>query len=260
MAFWECVNSAHVKLLKNGGRLNEIIPCQPDTGGVTSMTIEHIKKLQQMFNEVQTFNKTQVMEAFYWMILGDGCIERPKRGNYKLAVSHKIESEDYIIWKSAILNRALRCSIKPQHISGGFSNGHDMFRLRSQAHPWFTNIWDRIYGTIGRKSIDSYAISLLGPLGLAILYQDDGSYHYSPSAGHNILIHKLCFSKFELEALAKHLVDKFGIIFRINRVKNKGLGYRLRLRAKDRDRFFSLIYPYIVPSMLYKVEMGSTLN
>jgi len=222
------------------------------------MTNVDFDRMSVMIDEVNKFDKKQIMEAFYWMTLGDGSIEVPERGDCLLTISHSKEHEDYIIWKAAIVNRALHCSIKPQFIRGGYSTGHEMVRLRTQHHPWFTKVRDRLYGPLGRKALDNMALSLLDTLGLAILYQDDGSYHYSSNAGHNVLIHKLCFSIFELEAFAKKVVDKWGIIFRINRTKGKGLGYRLRLRASDKDRFFDLIKPYVVPSMLYKVEKGST--
>jgi len=219
---------------------------------------ETMDKMRKMIDDVLTFDKKQIMEALYWMALGDGHVEKPLRGDCLLTVSHSIEHQDYVYWKGSIVGRILRYSINPMTVKSGFAGSHNMVRLRTQHHPWFTKIRERVYETIGRKCIDPYALSLLDRLGLAILYQDDGSYHYTPAAGHNILIHKLCFSKFELEALAKTIVDKFGIIFRINRVKNKGLGYRLRLRAKDREKFFALIDPYIVPSMLYKVGRGGT--
>jgi hypothetical protein len=222
------------------------------------MTNIGIDRMMSMLKEVEKFDKKQIMEAFYWMALGDGHIEVPQRGDCLLSVSHKVEHEDYIIWKCAIVGKALRCSIKPQLITSSFSGERNMLRLRTQHHPWFTKVRDKIYSPLGRKSIDPMALSLLDTLGLAILYQDDGSYHYSSNAGHNIMIHKLCFSLFELEALAKVIVDKWGIIFRINRCEGKGQGFRLRLRAKDKDCFFNLINQYVVPSMLYKVEKGST--
>jgi hypothetical protein len=224
------------------------------------MTRTEIDKMKKMLEEVETFDKKQVMEAFYWMALGDGSIEVPERGDCLLSVSHSAKHQDYVVWKSAIVERALRCSIKPMLVKGGFGADHDMYRLRTQHHPWFTKVRDRLYGPLGRKAIDSMALSLLGPLGLAILYQDDGSYHYSTNAGHNIMLHKLCFSIFELEAFAKVVVDRWGIIFRINRNEGKGFGFRLRLRAKDREKFFALIDPYIVPSMLYKVGKGSIVD
>ena len=225
------------------------------------MTIHNIEVVKQMIIECHKLDKKQITEAFCWMVLGDGCIEVPQRGNCRLSITHSADHEDYLYWKASIIDQVTSWSINPQkQSSGGFNPNGEYLRLRSSAHPWFTKVYDRFYAPLERKSIDPHALKLLGPLGLAILYQDDGSYHYSTNAGHNILIHKLCFSKFELEALAKTIVDKFGIIFRINADKGKGFGYRLRMRAKDRDKFFGLINPYIVPSMLYKVGKGGTLN
>ena len=222
------------------------------------MTIHNIETVKQMIIRCQKLNKKQIMEAFCWMILGDGCIEVPLRGNCRLAITHAADHEDYLYWKASIIEQVTSFSINPQKGSGFSPSNGNYLRLRSSTHPWFTKVYKRFYAPLGRKSIDPHALKLLGPLGLAILYQDDGSYHYSTNAGHNILIHKLCFSKFELEALAKAIVDKFGIIFRINRDKGKGFGYRLRMRASDREKFFELINPYIVPSMLYKVGKGGT--
>ncbi len=230
------------------------------------MTEHDIEKIKMMINEVNNFDKHQLTEAIYWMILGDGCIEQKERGNYNLSVSHNIKHEDYITWKAAIIDRVTGFSVNYQKIKGGFSDSHEMLRLRSAVHPWFTKSWNRIYGILGRKTIDPYAVNLLSPLGLAILYQDDGSLNTTnrqkdnrPNSWieRNVLIHKMCFSKYELEGLAKAIVNKFGLIFRINENKGKGFGYRLRLRSKDIDNFFSLINPYIVPSMSYKVGRGS---
>ena len=221
------------------------------------MTINSIEVVKQMILTNMKLDKKQIMEAFCWMVLGDGGLEINGSGNCRLSISHAAIHEDYLYWKASIIDQVTSWSINPQK-GTGFSSDSEYLRLRTSVHPWFTKVYDRFYAPLGRKSIDPHALKLLGPLGLAILYQDDGSYHCSTNAGHNVLIHKLCFSKLELEALAKTIVDKFGIIFRINSCDGKGLGYRLRMRAKDRDRFFELISPYIVPSMLYKVGKGST--
>ena len=230
------------------------------------MTEEHYDILDRMVRNVRTFNKRQLMEALYWMVLGDGPIEHGKESrNCNISISHRSENEDYVIWKGAIMGRCFGYSISSQSISGGFGGNHEMIRLRSKAHPWINKVWDRLYAPIGRKALEPMALSLLGPIGLAILYQDDGSLSTTVRSKsgkqtswieRNLLIHKLCFSKLELEALAKTIVDKFGIIFRVNRVRNKGLGYRLRLRSKDIDKFFDFIMPYVVPSMFYKVGRG----
>lgn len=220
------------------------------------MINSNMEYLADMMMETQKLNKQQISEAIYWMVLGDGCIEKPERGNCRFSVSHRYNHLDYIQWKYSIIAQFTSCTITKLAIQGGFTNSHEMYRLRSSAHPWFTAVRERLYEVIGRKSIDPHAVALISPMTLAILYQDDGSYHYSPAAGHNIMLHKLCYSKYELEAFAKAVVDKFGFIFRVNYDKGKGQGCRLRLRASDRERFFALIEPYIVPSMFYKIGKG----
>lgn len=211
--------------------------------------------IEEMQVLVNSFNKQQLTEALYWMILGDGCIEKKDRGNYILSIVHSQDHWDYITWKSMIIERLTKTTYFSPFKGSGYSQGTIYVRVRSKAHPWFTKMRKRLYKP-GGKTIDPMALSLLGPIGLSILYQDDGSLNYSTDAGTNVLLHKLNYSFFELEQFAKKLVDKYGIIFRLNRVNGKGKGFRLRLRAKDVDKFFELIEPYIVPSMEYKIVRG----
>jgi hypothetical protein len=209
----------------------------------------------------EAFNIKEVTEAIYWMILGDGHVEKPERGNCKLSVSHTVDHTDYLMWKAAIIDRFTGFSIKEQNTSESSLNHYgrkQMLRLRSSAHPWFTKIRNNLYLS-GQKTMSKHAISILGPIGLAILYQDDGTLSTTNSrnqADRNVLIYTLNHSIFELEAFTKHVVDKFGIIFRINATPGKGQGFRLRLRNKDIETFFALIEPYVVPSMLYKLGRG----
>ena len=63
------------------------------------------------------------------------------------------------------------------------------------------------------------------------------------------------WSSIELEAFTKTIVDKFGLIFRLQR---HGKGFDVALRKKDQSRFFTLIKPYVVPTMQYKLERGGT--
>lgn len=226
------------------------------------MSENSIEVLLSMMRDVSEFNNKEVMEALTWMILGDGLAEKKERGNCCFTVSHTVDHTDYLLWKASIVERVTGFSLREQTMSESSIDHYgrkQMIRLRSSAHPWFTKIRAHLYGS-GQKAMSRHAIGLLGPIGLAILYQDDGSintnYHRG-SMERNLLIHTLNHSYFELEAFAKHVVDKFGLIFRINESRGKGQGFRLRLRSKDIDRFLELIEPYIVPSMLYKLGRGS---
>ena len=189
-----------------------------------------------------------------WMTLGDGSI--CQAGNsYRFTCSHKEENEDYVAMKVDLLSFTWAKYSRYYHSR---SNSYN-FQLYTMCHPLFTRLRRSIYLN-GRKIITSHAIKLLTPLNLAILYQDDGRYNAKKSV---ISINKPLFSKLELEALAKGIVDMFGLIFRVGKsctLKDGTIGHQMTLRMKDKERFFSLIRPYMVPSMLYKIERGGASN
>ena len=219
-------------------------------------------RLNDMILSVKNLNKHELMSAINWMVLGDGSITKPLRGQSRLEISHT-DHLDYLQWKKAIIENITGAEIKDRPPSKSVLAYSDKWsqRLRSKTHPVFSGLRERLYGVVGRKAIDIHALKILTPMGLAILYQDDGSYAYSDARGYkdqNVLIHTLAFGELENEALARIIVKATGLIFRVNRVKKRGkIKYRLRLRSKDIQKFFDWIYPYIVPSMLYKLGRGS---
>ncbi|MBU2052586.1 hypothetical protein KKH13_05255 [Patescibacteria group bacterium] len=193
--------------------------------------------------------------ALIWMVLGDGNITIPARGkNGFFQVIHREDAKDYIEYKAEILSYFTRTSVKLVYHSKAKCN---FWQLWTKCHPVFNQVRARTYIN-KRKMLDSFSLKRLTPLGLAILYQDDGRLNESKST---ISINKPMFSKLELEALAKVIVDKWGIIFRIRRsckLLDGTIGHELGLRYSDKDKFFSLIEPFIVPSMLYKIGRGGS--
>lgn len=196
-----------------------------------------------------------IVAVVTWMVLGDGNITIPSKGvNGFFQVSHSDKHEDYVRMKSAFLKSVTGNTVKRCFHSG---QGNHNWQMWTKCHPMFTALRSSIY-LDGRKVLSLHAIKMLTPMCLAILYQDDGRYAPSKST---ISINKPLFSKLELEALAKYIVDTYGIIFRVRRscvLKDGSIGHELGLRYSDKDKFFDLIAPYIVPSMFYKVEMGSS--
>jgi len=236
----ECVfKSAYLKPLKNGEYLSETIPCQPDTGGVTSIIKKDIEDMTR-----------HVVSLVTWMALGDGSIV-PAGKSARFTCSHKEANEDYVAFKTELLSFAGAKYSKYYHSGSDSYN----FQIYTMCHPLFARLRRGMYLN-GRKTITSHAIKLLTPLGLAIFYQDDGRYNKSKSV---LSINQPTFSKIELEALAKGIVDRFGIIFRIRRsctLKDGTIGYEMALRMKDKEKFFDIIEPYVVSSMSYKIGRG----
>jgi hypothetical protein len=189
-----------------------------------------------------------------WMTLGDGNITIPSKGiNGFFQCSHIDKHEDYIQMKTGILSFITGAKYKKCWHS---RQKNYNYQIWTSCHPYYTKLRRSLYNG-KRKVITEHALKVLTPWALAILYQDDGRCNLSKST---IDINKPLFSQLELMAFAKTIVDKFGIIFRVRKsctLKDGTQGYQLGLRMKDKDKFFDLIAPFIVPSMFYKIGRGS---
>jgi len=188
-----------------------------------------------------------------WLTLGDGNIAlKGRQVNAFFQLTHRYENGDYVLMKKNLLEQITHVSVALRNRSYG-----QEWQLWTGCHPMFNKVRLNTYLN-GHKVIYTHSIKLMTPLCLALLYQDDG--RYSPEKS-TISINKPTFSKTELEMLAKGIVDRFGIIFRVRRsctLKDGSIGHELGLRYSDKDKFFSMIDPYIVPSMFYKVGKGGT--
>ena len=205
----------------------------------------------------EILNPKELIAGVIWMTYGDGNITIPAQGNNGyFQVSHTENHEDYIQMKAALLSNITSVSIKKCFHSRSRSYN---WQLWTKCHPVFTKLKPRIY-LDGRKILSEHAVKMLSPLCLAILYQDDGRYNKEKSV---ISINKPLFSRLELEFLAKYIVDTYGLIFRVHRsckLKDGSIGHEMGLRSSDRERFFDLIRPYVVPSMSYKVTTGGSAS
>lgn len=81
---------------------------------------------------------------------------------------------------------------------------------------------------------------------------DDGYKH-----GKGIVLSTESFSLDEIELLKKVLELKFELKVTIHNRQSSGgeLGYRLYISSKSYDKLLSLIQPYFIPSMNYKLGL-----
>jgi len=92
------------------------------------------------------------------------------------------------------------------------------------------------------------------PLGLAIWYQDDGTYEHSRS----IAINSNQLTLEQTTYLRDIILNKYDIEFIISKSKDKY--YYLRLNVESAKRFLKLISPYMHPSMQYKTYLDISNN
>lgn len=199
--------------------------------------------------KIAGLNKHQLIDALYWMVLGDGYLGGWKKNsnwNAYLSISHKREDQDYVYFKAMILSQ----------LNVGYNfltdnrEGKEMVTLITKSHPTFTKLAKALYLPLGRKAPTIHSIKVMDRLGLAIFYQDDGYIKWSKGYPY-VYITKTSFSQIEMMAIAKHLVDKFGIIFRLQR---HAKGWDLALRRKDNEKFFDLVRPFTSECMKRKID------
>lgn len=97
---------------------------------------------------------------------------------------------------------------------------------------------------------------MLTPIGLAHLIMDDGF-----KKGKGIGLCTESFTTLEVELLRDILISKFGltVTLQVRHSSGGSEGYRLYISGKSREKLLSLVRPYFIPSMLYKLDEKSDL-
>lgn len=189
------------------------------------------------------FDQKQII---WGCLLGDGHIS-DRTGVFRF--SHSDAQRDYFFWQVAALSPFSRTHIQPA--GNGFSSLPFHVSAGPQGHPWFVEL-RKMYGTTG-KQVSKEFLEPLNELALAVWYQDDGSIQQGNSnfVGCSFATHG--FSLESVEVLRSWLLSRFGLkTFKVIRNKDKGQ-WEIRLNSFNALKLFSLIAPYVHPSMSYKL-------
>jgi hypothetical protein len=77
-------------------------------------------------------------------------------------------------------------------------------------------------------------------------------------SGNNLVLCTEYFTFLEVQLLISVLNSKFGLEVTVQKLYRKGnfKGYRILIsdNAKNKLKLYSLVYPYFIPSMLYKLN------
>lgn len=162
---------------------------------------------------------------------------------------HSLSNEEYFWWKAEMLKTFFRTNIESKS-KGSYSKTPMLVASGPSNHPWFS-YFDKYRG---EGLIDREYLERLGPLALAIWYQDDGSISKSGStfSGCSIATHSYPIAT--ISAMRDWFRDRFGLkSFAVAR-GNKDC-WELRFNSSESMKFFEIISPYIHPSMSYKIEL-----
>jgi hypothetical protein len=193
------------------------------------------------------FNST-FFEFILGSMLGDGSIS-----NKRFSEAHSIKQEEYCRYKHKVLldyklaGKLLFNRIKSERYREGY---YDEVRFHSISHSIFEELRN-LYYVDGIKKVpsDDYLRTYLTPYSLSIWFQDDGNALLS-----NLQFNTQGFSLADINKLRYIILEKFGIKTTVN------IDKVITIRADSVPYFYSLISPYILKSMRYKILPTRVLN
>ena len=179
------------------------------------------------------------------LILGDGTlVKKYEKGNTYFQYAQSLSHIEYIqhvfnIFASANYNNITNLKVKEARVDGKIHK-YLSFNTKSLKE---LNILHSLFYSQGKKIVPLTIEKLLTPIGLAYWIMDDGSrvntgYHLNTNG----------FERIHVEILAKALFNKFNLKCSIQS-RN-----RIYIWTNSVPQLISIIEPYIIPSMLFKIK------
>lgn len=192
--------------------------------------------------------------CLYGMLLGD----TGKCSKNRILIGHGVKQEKYARFKGLMLEK-----ITQGQTSYSYVSNYDGAYFQIHVYPSGCELLSECIETFyengchnnTRKLITKDILSKLTLQGIALWYMDDGSYSikrdkYGCKHGANLTINT--YIPLEQNNL---MVDYFHEKWDISCYNNYSKGrYRLGMGKKEGIKFFNLIRPFVIESMLYKLE------
>lgn len=119
----------------------------------------------------------------------------------------------------------------------------------------FTFYGKYFYDSKSKKRIPKNIGRFLTPVALAYWYMDDGSIKSKQSKG--VILNTHCFKFNEIELLCQVLKNKFELNAKPRKQKE---GYQIYISGNSYEKFVSLVNPYILVTMKYKIPSPRKLR
>jgi hypothetical protein len=198
------------------------------------------------------------LELLIAMSIGDGFVEKlNKSSKSSLIIRHSSHQKDYIEWKYSLDKNYWRYT--PRHYDNciGLKKYHG-FRIVSKPNLELGELRTKLYPN-DKKYISREIIENLDELGLAIWYMDDGCIDRPVGRNSMGILNTYCSSpKAEEEIIIQtYLKDKWNLKTNINSGHGR---FRLRFPHIEFCKFVEIIKPYIIPSMIYKIDTTMRLS
>ena len=218
---------------------------QMDSYSKLSITLILTKKPKTIkFEEIPS----NLKEIVIGLALGDLYVRRRhKTGNTCLCFKQSMKNEPYMNYLYELFQEYCRMvpRIRDAHLSGKI---HKCIEFETLAYSAFNKFHDMFYKDkvkIVPKDIGNY----LTARSLGMWYQDDGGADRS-----GFVFYTNNFTKEDVELLVKVLKDKFLLDCSIHTRNDKvRKPYVIYIKANSRERFKSLVEPYVISHFSYKL-------
>ena len=190
------------------------------------------------------FNKFQ-KELLIGTLLGDSSLRKIGK-NPNFSCEHSIAQKDYALhkYKHLISLNATYKEYKRKTVDKRNNKYYESAIVRLPANPAFKELYDKLYIN-NVKKITPELLKDFTEISLAYMFMDDGNFNSSGG----ISISTNCFTIEELKLLIDFFETKFSLKFTIHK---KRIIY---LNKSQYSKFVSLIFPYLIESMYYKIGL-----
>jgi hypothetical protein len=189
-------------------------------------------------------------------LLGDMWIY--KNGHSKLnpevGVKHSIKQRDYILWKYDVLRNIAR-GYPTEFPGSGYGKGTTMLQFSSKSLQCLNSIYNATHPDGGKCVTKEWLDMINHPIAIATWFMDDGcrhnAYQFSFALGRSesnvcFLIQEFMREKWDINTVIYTHIGKVG--------KRDIVQKYLHTNTQDSDKLKTLIKPYIIPSMMYKIR------
>lgn len=180
-------------------------------------------------------------------LLGDSSLCKYKdTRNAWFSCAHGIKQKEYAFHLCALLESlGAKCNYHKRNIPDKRNNKYyEDYTVTTPCNPAL-NSWYKYFYTNNKKCIPFELFEYFTEVSLAFMFMDDGS-----KIAQSYTIATNCFDKEEIKKFQKFLLDTFNIVTSLHKQN------RLYINKKSRKHFESLISPYIIDCMKYKLHVS----
>lgn len=192
------------------------------------------------------------------MILGDGYLQKTGKKNARVRLEHSIKQEEYLVWKGSQFPDFFQGKPKKlTRFNPVYKKIYTYYRWQSNASPEIGIFRQKFYDDNRNRKIIPRELPELfvNSLSLAVWFMDDG-YFYQRDKIAYIYIPK--YTSEEIGILRRTLRNNFFLVPKI-KIKKEGNPVFI-FSVSETQKLISLIKPFIIPSMEYKISSFDPLS